>query len=140
MMSRTLLLAIAMSVIAAQAAAVAANPIAAARKRGTAQCLARRNMDACDDALRWNPSDPALIVALADLELRAKRPADALRHYRRAAEIAPTISGLNAKIAAAEKQLHPKLRSVVARPARAPAKAAAQSRQFSNIEPLTESH
>jgi len=136
-MSRALFMAVALSGLAATA--VAAGPSATALKRGAAQCLARRNEDACDDAVRWNPSDPALLVALADLELRAGHPADALRHYRRAAELAPSMSGLNAKIAAADAQLHPKHKAVAARPAQA-AKPTAQSRQFSNAEALAQSH
>ena len=140
MMSRAILFAIALSSIAAPA--VAAGPTPAALKRGAAQCLARRNVDACDDAVRWNPSDPALLVALADLELRAEHPADALRHYRRAAEIAPNLNGLSAKIAAADAQLHPKHKAAVARPvqAQAAAKPTVQSRQFSNTESPAESH
>jgi hypothetical protein len=138
MMTRALLLAVALTAFAAPA--VAAGPTAAELKRGAAQCLARRNEDACDDAVRWNPSDPALLVALADLELRARHPADALRHYRRAAEIAPNMNGLNAKIAAADAQLHPKHKAVATRPAQATAKPSAPSRQFSNTESLTESH
>jgi hypothetical protein len=138
MMSRAWFLAIALSALAATA--VAAGPSATELKRGAAQCLARRNEDACDDAVRWNPSDPALLVALADLELRASHPADALRHYRRAAEIAPSMNGLNAKIAAADSQLHPKQhKAAAARPVQA-AKPTAQSRQYSNAEPLAESH
>jgi hypothetical protein len=139
MMSRILLLAVTLSAIAEPV--VAAGPTPAALKRGVAQCLARRNEDACDDAVRWNPSDPGLLVALADLELRANHPADALRHYRRAAEIAPTMSGLNAKMAAADAQLHPKHKAVAAaRPVQGVTKPTAQSRQFSNAEPLAESH
>lgn len=137
MMSRLVLLAIVLSAVSATAAV--AGPSATELKRGAAQCLARRNEDACDDAVRWNPSDPALLVALADLELRASHPADALRHYRRAAEIAPSMSGLNAKIAAADAQLHPKHKAVAARPVQS-AKPTAQSRQFSNAEPLAQSH
>jgi len=139
-MSRALLLAVALSAIGPPA--VAAGPTPAALKRGAAQCLARRNEDACDDAVRWNPSDPALLVALADLELRAQHPADALRHYRRAAEIAPSMNGLNAKITAADAQLHPKHKAVGARPVQVQptAKPTALSRQFSNTESPTESH
>jgi hypothetical protein len=137
MMSRAVLLAVALS---AAAPAVVAGPTAAELKHGAAQCLARRNEDACDDAVRWNPSDPALLVALADLELRAQHPVDALRHYHRAAEIAPNMNGLNAKIAAADAHLHPKHKAVAARPVKAAAKPAAPARQFSNIESLTESH
>ena len=113
-MSRALLLAVALSAIGPPA--VAAGPTPAALKRGAAQCLARRNEDACDDAVRWNPSDPALLVALADLELRAQHPADA--------------------------QLHPKHKAVGARPVQVQptAKPTALSRQFSNTESPTESH
>ena len=137
MMARVMLMAVALSALAGTSAA--AGPSATELKRGAAQCLARRNEDACDDAVRWNPSDPALLIALADLELRAGHPADALRHYRRAADIAPSTHGLNAKIAAADAQLHPKHKTVAARPAPV-AKPMVQSRQFSNAEPLAQSH
>ncbi len=136
MISRAFL-AIALSALAGTA--IAAGPSTTVLKRGAAQCLARRNVDACDDAVRWNPSDPALLIALADLELRAGHPADALRHYRRAAEIAPNMSGLNAKIAAADAQLHPKHKGLAARPVPA-AKPPVQSHQFSNAEPVAQSH
>jgi hypothetical protein len=128
----------ALAVWTAAAPALAASPTAAALKQGAARCLARQGLDACDDAIRWNPGDPALLVALADLELRAKRPGDALRHYRRAAEMAPAMNGLNAKIAAAEAQLHPKHVATAARPASKPI--TAQAHQYSNAAPITESH
>jgi len=113
---------------------------APALKRDAARCLAHEGVDACNDAIRWNPSDPALLVALGDAELQAQRPADALRHYRRAAELAPARGGLSAKITAAEARLHPPRSSATARRALKPAPDASAAMQYSNAAPLAESH
>src|ERR1700693_2895159 len=67
---------------------------AAAAKRDSARCVTQADVDACNDAIRRNPSDPGLLVALADALVRAKRPADAIRYYRRAAVLAPKMPGL----------------------------------------------
>jgi hypothetical protein len=107
-------------------------------KRDSARCLAHEGVGACNDAIRWNPSDPTLIVALADAELRAQRPADALRHYRRAAELAPDTAGLNAKISAAAARLHP-ARPTTTRPTPKP-EPDASGKQYSNAAPVSESH
>ncbi len=74
------------------------NAAAAALKRDSALCLAHADLDACYDAIRWNPGDPALLVALGDALVLAKRPADAIRNYRRAAALAPSMPGITAKI------------------------------------------
>jgi Flp pilus assembly protein TadD len=107
---------------------------AATLKRDTTRCRAYSDIDACYNAVRWNPGDPALLVALGDALLRAKRPADALRNYHRAAALAPNMHGLAAKISAAEAKLTPK---------RAPASAAnkpATVKHYSNAAPETQSH
>jgi cytochrome c-type biogenesis protein CcmH/NrfG len=101
-------------------------------KRDTARCRAHSDIDACYNAIRWNPGDPALLVALGDALLHAKRPADALRNYHRAAALAPNTHGLAAKISAAEAMLTPK---------RAPAAAAAPAvKHYSNAAPEAQSH
>jgi tetratricopeptide (TPR) repeat protein len=115
--------------------AMAATPPAV--KHNSAQCLAHGGMDVCNDAIRWNPSDPALLVALGDAEYRAGRTADALRHYRRAADLAPNTKGLNAKITAADARLHPKRAPP---PRHAAASNAPSEKQYSNAAPLTQSH
>jgi cytochrome c-type biogenesis protein CcmH/NrfG len=115
-------------------------PAAMTLKRDSARCLAHAGVEACNDAIRWNPSDPALLVALADAELHANRPADALRHYRRAADLVPEMKGLDAKISAAEARLHPTRSSIATRHAPKPAPAAALDKQYSNTDPLGESH
>jgi len=105
---------------------------AATIKRDFEACRAHANIDACYDALRWKPSDPALLVALGDAQMRAQRRADATRTYKRAAEIAPNLPGLAAKISAAQ-----------ARPARraaADAVHAGTAKRFSNVAPETQSH
>jgi cytochrome c-type biogenesis protein CcmH/NrfG len=99
---------------------------AAALKHDTARCSSRADVDACYDAIRRNPSDPALLVSLGDALVRAKRPTDAIRNYRRAAELAPNTRGLPAKISAAEAKLA--------------AMSTAASKRYSNAAPETQSH
>src|SRR5271154_3137046 len=107
---------------------------AATLKRDTTRCRAYSDIDACYNAVRWNPGDPALLVALGDALVRAKRPADALRNYHRAADLAPNMRGLAAKISAAEAKLTP--------PKRAPATAASVPavKHYSNAAPEAQSH
>jgi cytochrome c-type biogenesis protein CcmH/NrfG len=102
---------------------------AAAAKRGSTRCVMQADLDACNDAIRRNPSDPELLVALADALVRAKRPADAIRHYRRAAALAPHMPGLAAKLSEAESQLAAERTPVSARRTR-----------YSNVAPETQSH
>ena len=103
------------------------------------RCLAHAGIDACNDAIRHSPSNPTLLIALGDAELQAKRPADALRHYRRAAQLAPALPGLNAKITATEARLHPPHNAVAGRAAK-PAPGAARNKAYSNVDPVAESH
>jgi cytochrome c-type biogenesis protein CcmH/NrfG len=117
----------------AQAAgpAPAANPAAAAAQNpGLERCRARADVDACYDALRRSPSDPALLSALGDALAHANRPADALRTYRRAAALAPSDRSIPAKISALEAKAS-------AKPA--PARAANEKR-YSNAAPESQSH
>jgi cytochrome c-type biogenesis protein CcmH/NrfG len=103
---------------------------AAKLKRDTVRCRAQADIDACYDAIRWSPGDPALLVGLGDALERAQRPADAIRNYRRAAALAPDTRGLAAKISAAEAKL--------AR--RPPAANGASAKRYSNAAPETQSH
>jgi cytochrome c-type biogenesis protein CcmH/NrfG len=100
---------------------------AAAAKRDSTRCVLQADLDACNDAIRRNPSNPELLVALADALVRAKRPADAIRHYRRAAALAPHMPGLAAKLHDAE--LASERIPVPARRTR-----------YSNVAPETQSH
>jgi cytochrome c-type biogenesis protein CcmH/NrfG len=102
---------------------------AAAAKRDSTRCVAQADVDACNDAIRRNPSDPQLLVALADALVRAKRTADAVRHYRRAAALAPHMPGLAAKLSDAENQLASEHTPLAARHTR-----------YSNAAPETQSH
>ena len=102
---------------------------AATAKRDSTRCVTQADLDACNDAIRRNPSDPELLVALADALVRAKRPADAIRHYRRAAALAPHMPGLAAKLSDAESQLASERTPVAARRTR-----------YSNAAPETQSH
>jgi cytochrome c-type biogenesis protein CcmH/NrfG len=114
------------------AAPSTAKPAAAALKRDVDSCRTHSNLDACYDAIRRSPSDPALLVALGDALMHAGRPADALRNYKRAASIAPATRGLTAKISSAEAK------SSAKRPPRPSAVAAVK--RYSNSAPEAQSH
>jgi predicted Zn-dependent protease len=88
---------------------VARKPVTAGGKLNTdfRRCRAG-GIDACYDAIRYRPSDPSLLSALADVLLRANRPADALRAYQRVAILAPNMPGVVAKISALEAKLSAK--------------------------------
>jgi hypothetical protein len=107
-----------------------------ALQQDTARCQAG-NLDACYDAIRWNPRDPALLVGLGDGLARAGRPVDALRNYRRAVLMAPNFPGLTAKINLVEARM-----SAKRVPRSAPLSAANKTavKQFSNVEPESQSH
>jgi cytochrome c-type biogenesis protein CcmH/NrfG len=110
-----------------------AEEAAATLERDFASCRAHANIDACYDALRWKPSDPALLLALGDAQERAQRPADAIRAYKRAAAIAPGLPGISAKISAAEAKMsvkHVRANTVHAEP----------GKRYSNADPETRSH
>jgi hypothetical protein len=112
---------------------------AATLQRDSMLCSAHGNVDACYDAIRYSPNDPALLVGLGDALVRAKRPQDAIRNYRRAAVLAPDMRGLAAKIRAAELKLVPKRVSVKA-PAGRASGSAITSKRYSNVELETQSH
>jgi cytochrome c-type biogenesis protein CcmH/NrfG len=116
-----------------ESAAPATQPSDAAIQRDIRVCRAHRNLEACYDAIRWQPKDPALQIALGDALLAAKRPGDALRAYRRAHEISPSLPGIDAKISSAEAKLSP------------PSATQDQSntvaaKRYSNAEPEANSH
>jgi cytochrome c-type biogenesis protein CcmH/NrfG len=114
---------------------------AAALKRDTALCSGQADIDACYDAIRWNPNDPALLVSLGDALVRARRAQDAIRSYRRAALLAPGMGGLAAKISAAELTLASKHPPPPPRPASDhPAGSVLADKRFSNAAPESQSH
>jgi hypothetical protein len=107
----------------------------ASQQRDSARCQAG-NVDACYDAIRWNPRDPALMVGLGDGLARAGRPADAIRSYRRAAVMSPNFPGLSAKINAAEAKMTVKR-------SQKPTTVVANNKppvKYSNAAPESESH
>lgn len=121
------------------AAPAAEDPQTTTLKRDFDACRVHANIDACYDALRWKPSDPALLVALGDAQLRAQRAADAVRAYKRAAEIAPNTPGLGAKISAIEAKLSSK-RAAGNGSAHGAAVHADAGKHFSNAAPESQSH
>ena len=101
------------------------------------RCRARTSVSACDDAIRWNPSDPSLLVAMGDTLMKARRPADAVRAYQRAATLVPNMPGIAAKIEAAQAAAAKlKSRSTAGDASSSPA----VGRRFSNSEPDTQTH
>lgn len=95
------------------------------------RCRAHSDIDACYDAIRWNPTDPSLLTALGDAFARENRSADALRTYKRAATLAPGNRDIAAKISEIQAKLSAKRTS----------KARAETaKRYSNSEPESQSH
>ncbi|HMH88357.1 MAG TPA: hypothetical protein VK523_06925 [Steroidobacteraceae bacterium] len=122
-----------------EAVSPAAGEVPAALKRDTARCSSLADVEACYNAIRRNPNDPALLVGLGDALVRAQRLQDAIRNYRRAAVLAPGMSGLADKISAAETKL-----AARQAPAKAPidraSAGAVTAKRYSNAAPEAQSH
>ena len=113
-------------------------PVGTASNAQTAieRCHApRASVDVCDDAIRWNPHDPSLLVAMGDAQVRARRYADAARAYRRAASLAPGTPGIQQKISNADGLL---ARSKA--PAARSTTTASAAKHYSNADPESQSH
>jgi hypothetical protein len=111
----------------------------AARAHYAALCRVHRDLDSCSDAVRWNPGDPVLVVALADALARARRLPEAIRDYRRVQALEPSMRGLDAKIKAAEAKLTE--RHAPRKPAADTASASeAAGKHYSNADPEAQSH
>jgi cytochrome c-type biogenesis protein CcmH/NrfG len=114
-------------------------PVAATLIHDSERCREHTSLDACYDAIRWEPRNPALLVALGDTLERANRLPEAVRAYRRAAALEPNIPGIAAKIRAAEAKNPSK--HVADNPAMSGAALQeASSKRFSNSDPVTQSH
>ncbi len=135
-----LLLCLAVGSREAEASPESPKAVAATLKRDSQRCRASANLDACYDAIRRNPSDPGLLVALGDALARAKRPADANRAYRRAQALAPDTRGLAAKISATETKLSPKHGAKRPPTHAAAGQDTAPAKRYSNAEQDTQSH
>lgn len=68
------------------------------------RCNKLADISACDEAIVLKPDDAEIVAAKGDALLQAKRPAEALATYRRAAMLAPSNTALESKIAAAQLQ------------------------------------
>jgi tetratricopeptide (TPR) repeat protein len=77
---------------------------AAKLSRNLLRCRKLADLQACDDALARKPDDPEITLAKADALLQAKRPADALRVYGQAKQLASGDNTIDDKIAAAQAQ------------------------------------
>jgi cytochrome c-type biogenesis protein CcmH/NrfG len=110
---------------------------AASARDAADRCHSRyATVDACDDAVRYNPRDPSLLIAMGDAQMRAKRPGDAARAYQRAAALAPGNTGIQQKIAKADAIIAKYKNSA----GRATVTAATANKRFSNADPETQSH
>jgi cytochrome c-type biogenesis protein CcmH/NrfG len=116
------------------ASQTAGDATAAALKRDTVRCSTQADVEACYNAIRRNPNDPALLVSLGDALVRAQRFEDSIRNYRRAAVIAPGMSGIAAKIGAAEERMASRRAPV------RPTASAVTDKRFSNAAPEAQSH
>jgi cytochrome c-type biogenesis protein CcmH/NrfG len=122
----------------ASAAPAAGTPEEAALKRDFQSCHVHANVDACYDAIRWNPADPQLLVALGDALERARHTSDAIRAYRRAAALAPNMGGVAEKISAAEAKLASEHASKNG--SHSPSSRGDSNKRYSNAAPEAQSH
>jgi predicted Zn-dependent protease len=74
-------------------------------KRDVFRCDTLADLDACGEAVRLKPDDPALLTALGDALMRANRPAEALPRYRRAEALMTDTQAVAEKIRLAEAAL-----------------------------------
>jgi tetratricopeptide (TPR) repeat protein len=77
---------------------------AAKLSRVLLRCNKLADIAACDEAIVLKPNDVGALSAKGDALMQAKRPADAVTAYRRAAELAPTNADVTSKMAAAQTQ------------------------------------
>jgi cytochrome c-type biogenesis protein CcmH/NrfG len=118
-------------------ASAGASGSAASARDAADRCHSRHaTVDSCDDAVRYNPRDPSLLIAMGDAQMRAKRPGDAVRAYQRAAALAPGNSGIQQKITKTEAIIAKSKNSAV----RGPVTASTSNKRFSNADPETQSH
>ncbi len=111
-------------------------------KRAAFRCSSLSDLDACAEALRLKPDDSALLVAQGDALMHAKRAADALSRYRRAAGLTPGLPDIDEKITLAEAEL-PSAPALAQGTSVAPKVASNQpstSRRYSNLEPDAQTH
>jgi len=133
------------SSVSTAAVSTAAETTATARAAAHRCHSPRATIDACDDAVRWNPRDASLLIAMGDVQMRAQRPADAARAYRHALALAPGTPGIQQKISKADARvaaINARAKSKVT-PKAAPLSAATAPvavKHFSNADPETQSH
>jgi tetratricopeptide (TPR) repeat protein len=77
---------------------------AAKLSRNLLRCRKLADLQACDDALAQKPNDLEIMLAKGDALLQAKRPADAMRAYGQARQVANGDTAVDEKLAAAESQ------------------------------------
>jgi len=126
------------SAVAQQAPADSEKGVNGDVARTSAQrCRTRATVNTCDDALRWNPSDPSLLAAMGDALMRVGRSADAVRVYQRAAALAPGTPRIQAKIRSAQT-LSAKVRNN--KTVRDASSVAPPGKRYSNLDPDTQTH
>jgi hypothetical protein len=94
-------------------------------KRDTFRCSSLGDVDACAEADRLSPNDPAIMTSHGDALLRVDRPGEALVLYRHAAAMSLNQHDLPEKIASIEAQMQSRnAQSAAARDATAQIQAA----------------
>ncbi len=114
-------------------------------KRDAFRCSNLADLDACSEAVRLDPDDPAMLTAFGDALVKEKRPSEALQHYRRAATLAAATPALTEKIRVVEAELPPDSTAgpavgAAANPPIAQATPRPPSRHYSNVSPVGQSH
>jgi tetratricopeptide (TPR) repeat protein len=113
-------------------------------KRDTFRCDSLGDLEACGEAARLEPDNPALLTSFGDALMRAKRPAEALEYYQRAQALATDKQALAGKIRLAEAELPaaPTLAAVSrdSSNSKGLVSASAPPRRYSNVMPDGQSH
>lgn len=78
--------------------------VAARVSRNLLRCSRLGELNTCDEALKLRPDDLQIVLAKADAQLKANKPADAEITLRRARQLAANDANVTAKIAAAQQQ------------------------------------
>jgi predicted Zn-dependent protease len=112
-------------------------------KRDGFRCDSLGDVEACNDAARLKPDDPAVLLSAGDALLRAKRPAEALQRYHAVETLTGGSPALTDKIRSAQAALPAGAEPEAAGPA-APRVARAEPkpppRRYSNLSPDAQSH
>jgi predicted Zn-dependent protease len=111
-------------------------------KRDMFRCDTLADLEACNEAMRLKPDDPAVLASSGDALMHARRPADALQRYRRAEALGGDPQAFAEKIRLAEAEVPAGSAGVAGPPADARVAQVQKSapRRYSNASPEGQSH